>query len=148
MKTGKLLRVFDNETKTTHKSYWGLVINADGADEVYNLWDRAFADPNGIDVHELVGQQVNFDSDPGKEKPDGSGDCYPGTIKIIQPVDPALLAAMAPAQHSQAPQVQLSSVEKPQNPREEALKALIDGVKKAGQDLMGAADVARKILGS
>jgi hypothetical protein len=144
MKTGNIVRVFDNET-SKGKSYWRIVLDVGGVEENYNIWDKAFVDPNGIDVHDLIGQDVNFDFDPGKEKPDGSGDCYPGTIKIIQPADPALLAAMAP-QHQPAPQVQLSSVEKPQNPREEALKALIEGMKKAGQDLIGAADVAHKIL--
>lgn len=150
MKTGKLLRVFDNET-SKGKSYWRIVLEVGGVEENYNIWDKAFVDPNGIDVHDLIGQDVNFDFDPGKEKQDEkgkpTGDFYPGTIRVIQPVDPALLAAMAPqAQHQPAPQVQLSPVEKPQNPREEALKALIDGMKKAGQDLIGAADVARKIL--
>lgn len=82
---GRLKRVFNN-TSGSGKHYWSLVIDTEAKGEVkFNLWDSAYAEPPR-DCHGWVEQEVLFDAMPGKVKNEATGECYPSTITVIQPV--------------------------------------------------------------
>lgn len=89
MYRGKLVRVWDNETKSG-KKVWKLVIDTDEKGEVsFSLFDKKLAgidsenNPAECDCHDFIGERVVFSATAGKVRDEATGERWPSTIDMI-----------------------------------------------------------------
>lgn len=141
---GTILDVQDKTSKDGSKHYWTVEIDTEAkGPTTFTLWDTVFAGKPGkdheepiCDVHEMIGQRVVFDCQPGKAKVDKdgneTGEHWPATLTMIGA--------------SLAPSLERASADPARDLSREALLVLVESIRQAGRALGGAADVAEKIL--
>jgi hypothetical protein len=143
---GTILDVQDGTSKDGTKHWVDVNIDTElkGATE-FRLWDTVFAGKPGqdgeeplCDVHQMIGQRVIFDCQPGKPRLDKdgneTGEHWPATLTMIGPAEETV---NAPPLGSKDPARDLDG---------EAVMILVEGMRSAAHAMLGAADVAAKVL--
>jgi len=76
---GKVIEVFDKETKSGKKFFTVLIDTAEKGEVKFNLFDLAYEDV----IHQLEGSAVTFEAKPGQVRDETTGERWPSTLTAI-----------------------------------------------------------------